>query len=140
MTVALAALLLLALLVIGVRALLSTLDAGDTPAATPSSDAHATASTTASDDDSAQTSDGRVPTVQILCKTDKCPVFVRVPGGDVLVDRDLTAGEQAAYFEPELDVVLGDGSAVQVYENGELRPAGKPGQRESFKVTRDQDH
>lgn len=135
--VALVVLLLLALIVIGVRALLSTLDPGDAPAVAPS--AAATASATASDTDSAQSPD-EVPTVRILCKADTCPVFVRVPGGDVLVDRDLAAGEQASYFEPELDVVLGDGSTVQVFENGELRPAGKPGQRESFKVTRAQDH
>jgi hypothetical protein len=63
-----------------------------------------------------------------------------VPGGDVLIDREMARGEQASYDQPELDVVLDGGSTVQVYENGTLRPAGQPGERESFKVTRAPGH
>ncbi|MCC5577189.1 hypothetical protein IMZ11_16300 [Microtetraspora sp. AC03309] len=78
----------------------------------------------------------RTATVQIVCSADRCPVFVRIPGGDVLMDRDLTRGEQASYFDPELDVVLGDASTVTVLENGTQRPPGETGERQAFKVSR----
>ncbi|GIH73246.1 hypothetical protein [Sphaerimonospora thailandensis] len=145
--VGLAVLLLVALIVIGARALLSALGSGDVPEPAPSPSAPATAPATPAETarpqstgtQSTGTQNTGVPTVRIVCEADRCPVFVRVPGGDVLIDRDLTQDEQASYFEPELDVVLGDGSAVQVFENGKPRAAGKPGERESFKVTRARD-
>lgn len=132
----LAVLLLLALIVIGARALLSALDSEDVPEAAPSSTASAATPGPTSSEQAGRTPGERVPTVRIVCQADICPVFVRVPGGDILIDRDLTQGEQASYFEPELDVVLADGSVVQVFENGELRAPGAPGERESFSVTR----
>ncbi|WP_152990500.1 hypothetical protein [Sphaerimonospora mesophila] len=137
--VSLAALLLLALVVIGARALLSALGSEDVPEAAPSPTASASTPATASPAETGRPPGERVPTVRIVCQADRCPVFVRVPGGDVLIDRDLTRGEQTSYFEPELDVVLADGSVVQVFENGELRAAGAPGERESFSVTRARD-
>ncbi|WP_327108225.1 hypothetical protein [Nonomuraea glycinis] len=74
-----------------------------------------------------------VPTLRIECVADTCPlVTVRVPGGDVLQHRDMSRGEEVSYFEPELDVVLSDAGTVRVTENGERRPQGEPGGRESF--------
>lgn len=66
----------------------------------------------------------------------KCQVFVRVPGGDILVNRNLLRGESIRFEEPQLSVVLGDASAAQVYVNGALRPPGKPGRRDAFIATR----
>lgn len=67
------------------------------------------------------------PTLRIKCVSDKCPVFVAVPGGEVLIDRDLTKNEDLTYFDKELDVVLTDASTVDVYENGKKRAKGKEG-------------
>lgn len=66
----------------------------------------------------------------------ECQVFVRVPGGDILVNRSLVRGESVRFEEPQLSVVLGDGSAAQVYVNGKLRPPGKAGQRVAFVAAR----
>ena len=66
----------------------------------------------------------------------KCQVFVRVPGGDILVNRSLARGESVRFEEPQLSVVLGDASAAQVYVNGKLRPPGKAGQRAAFVAAR----
>ncbi len=82
-------------------------------------------------------SETRVATLRLLCAAQRCPVFVRVPGGDILIDQDLTAGQEVSYFEPRLDVVLNDAGAVHVLENGKERPAGEPGKRAEFQVKRD---
>ena len=136
--VGLAVLLLLAVVVIGAKGLLSTFGSGE-PAAGGSS----TPSAPSSAGPSAEPSAGpatpgvpSVPTVRVVCQADRCPVFVRVPGGDVLIDRDLTRGEQAAYFQPELDVVLDDAGTVEVFENGTARSPGSPGERQAFSVKR----
>ncbi|WP_182898001.1 hypothetical protein [Microbispora sp. H10830] len=136
--VGLAAVLLLAVIVVGARALLSTFGseepasgAASTPSARPSAEPSA--------GPSAEPSTPRVPTVRVVCRADRCPVFVRVPGGDVLIDRDLARGEQASYFQPELDVVLDDASTVQVFENGTARSPGPAGERQAFSVKRSAD-
>jgi hypothetical protein len=61
-----------------------------------------------------------------------CQVFVRVPGGDILVNRSLVRGQSVRLDEQRLSIVLGDASAVRVYVNGKLRPPGKPGRRVTF--------
>ncbi|MFI0423102.1 hypothetical protein [Spongiactinospora sp. 9N601] len=77
------------------------------------------------------------PTVYIECRADRCGmVFVRVPGGDVLLDRELLRGEQATFTEPKLDVVLADASGLTVEVNGVPRPPGEPGEREAFTAER----
>ncbi|MEW9527535.1 hypothetical protein [Microbispora sp. NPDC049125] len=120
--------LLLGLIGIGVRSMVSALGSDAPATSSPAATAPAVPS--------AEASAPRVPTVRIVCRADRCPVFVRVPGGDVLIDRDLNRDEEASYFQPELDVVLDDAGAVLVEENGTARPAGQAGERESFKVTR----
>jgi Domain of unknown function (DUF4115) len=62
----------------------------------------------------------------------RCRVFVRVPGGDILVDRSLVRGQSVRLDEQRLSIVLGDASAVRVYVNGKLRPPGKAGRRVTF--------
>jgi len=61
-----------------------------------------------------------------------CQVFVRVPGGDILVNRSLVRGQSVRLDEQRLSIVLGDASAVRVYVNGKLRPPGKAGRRVTF--------
>lgn len=121
---ALAAGAVVTLLVIGGRALL------DSSGSPPSEREPATALATDASTEAAQ-----LPTVQIVCVADTCPlVTVRVPGGDVLQYREMSRGEEVSYFEPELDVVLSDAGTVQVMENGRLRVQGEKGAREAFNV------
>ncbi|WP_211715152.1 RodZ domain-containing protein [Nocardiopsis sp. MG754419] len=48
-------------------------------------------------------------------------VFVRVPGGDVLLDQELVQGNSVHYRENAqgLEVAIGDPAAVEVYVNGD---------------------
>ncbi|GAA0969078.1 hypothetical protein GCM10009555_015520 [Acrocarpospora macrocephala] len=115
----------LGLLVVGVLALVNpTTEASSvpirvTPSPTPTPEA-----------------DTKTPTLEIVCVAERCPVFVRVPGGDILTDQELTQGQRVRHFEPELDVVLDDAGTVQVEENGKARPPGAAGEREAFEVRR----
>jgi hypothetical protein len=71
-------------------------------------------------------------TLTVTVTGPKCQVFVRVPGGDILVNRSLARGQSLRFDEQQLSVVLGDASAAQVYVNGRLRPPGKAGERVAF--------
>ncbi|NRQ32329.1 hypothetical protein HII36_10830 [Nonomuraea sp. NN258] len=117
----LAAVAVVSLLVVGGRALLSSLDTPDPPPERLRVSAAASPSAS------------KVPTVRIECVADTCPhVTVRVPGGDVLQHREMSKGEEVRYFKPELDVVLSDAGTVRVAVNGEPRPQGESGEREAF--------
>jgi hypothetical protein len=50
-------------------------------------------------------------------------VFVRVPGGDVLLDQELIQGSSVDYPDNAngLEVTIGDPTAVEVYVNGTQR-------------------
>ena len=110
------------LLVIGGRALLTSLDTRQQQPERANVAAQPQAS-------------AQVPTVRIECVADTCPlVTVRIPGGDVLQYRDMSRGEEVSYFEKELDVVLTDAATVLVTENGKARARGKAGAREAFTV------
>lgn len=71
-------------------------------------------------------------TLTIIVTGPKCSVFVRVPGGDILVNRNLVRGQSVRFDEQQLSVVLSDGGAAQVYVNGHRRPPGKSGRRVAF--------
>ncbi|MFE3449790.1 hypothetical protein ACFXJ8_12735 [Nonomuraea sp. NPDC059194] len=123
--IGLGAVLLVAAVVVGARALMGVLSAAD-PA--PVVSATPKASATAAE---------RVPTLSVVCRAQTCPlVLVRVPGGDVLNDRDLSSGEEISFFDAELDVAVEDAGTVDITVNGTPRPTGKAGQRETFSVTR----
>jgi hypothetical protein len=55
----------------------------------------------------------------------QCLVFVRRPGGEVLVNQTLTSGQSVHFEGRPFDVVVGDATAVKVYVNGRLRPVGR---------------
>ncbi|MEU4832362.1 hypothetical protein [Streptosporangium sp. NPDC023615] len=81
---------------------------------------------------------GRVPTVLVECLRENCPtVFLKVTGGDVLFDREMTLGERFQSFDPKVDVVLADSAAVRVQVNGAVRPPAGSGGREEFTAARD---
>jgi hypothetical protein len=75
-------------------------------------------------------------TLAVTVTGPSCQVFVRVPGGDILVNRSLTHGESVRFDDQALSVVLSDGGAVQVYVNGHLRPADPTGRRAEFTATK----
>jgi Domain of unknown function (DUF4115) len=55
----------------------------------------------------------------------QCLVFVRRPGGEVLVNQTLSSGQSVHFEGPPFDVVVGDATAVKVYVNGRLRPVSR---------------
>ncbi|MFF0575314.1 hypothetical protein [Streptosporangium saharense] len=127
---ALAVLALIALVVIGVRSLSGALSGG-APAPTPTEAPSPVPS-------AIEATEEPVPTVLVRCVRERCPtVFLRVAGGDVLINREMDDGEQVRSFEDRLDVVLADSASVSVLVNGEERPPGSPGERQEFTVSRD---
>ncbi|MBB2908921.1 hypothetical protein FHS43_000167 [Streptosporangium becharense] len=125
----LAVLALVALVVIGAFSLFGALRSGTEPVASP------TAAATA---ESSPPGDDRVPTVLVECLRDTCPtVFLKVTGGDVLLDREMVAGEQFRSFDPKVDVVLADAASVRVLANGAARDPGEAGERQEFTVSRE---
>ncbi|GGL03487.1 hypothetical protein Sme01_65310 [Sphaerisporangium melleum] len=139
--VGLAILVLLALLALGGVSLVGSLNSDAVPsptAAVAESGPDVTAPPASPSPAGPISSPGsEVPTVLVECQADLCPLFVRITGGDIVEDRDLRRGQQAAYFQRALDVVLGDASTVYVEVNGVARPPGKPGERLTMKVKRD---
>ncbi|WP_406319386.1 hypothetical protein OHA77_19165 [Streptosporangium sp. NBC_01639] len=122
----LAVLAFAALLVAGVLSLVGVLSADPEPGAPPSSAATAPFATPE-----------QVPTVRVQCLRQQCPrVFLKVAGGDVLLDREMAEGEQVQSFDAGIDVVLTDSAAVRVEVNGAVRPPGKAGERQEFTATR----
>jgi hypothetical protein len=133
--VGLAVLVVVALIVFGVLSLIGSLgsDAETVPSPAPS----VTASSVAASPSPSAGSE-RVPTVLVECLRDRCPtVFLKVTGGDVLLDREMDRGEQFQSFDPKVDVVLADSAAVRVQVNGAVRSPGKAGERQEFTVSRD---
>jgi hypothetical protein len=58
-----------------------------------------------------------------------CPVFVRRPGGEVLINQTLTDGQSVHFNGPPFDVVVCDAGAVKIYVNGRPRSVGPPGRQ-----------
>ncbi|XVQ12593.1 serine/threonine-protein kinase [Spirillospora sp. CA-255316] len=65
-----------------------------------------------------------------------CKIFVSVPGPtiNVLSDETLAQGDARQYDQPDLNAVVYDAAACDVWVNGERKPAGKPGERRSYTV------
>lgn len=138
-----AVLVVVALIVLGVFALIGSLSTeapapDGAPEALVSTEAPAPSapSTPPASTSSAPPAAGAAPTLFVECRADTCPLFVRVSGGDIVEDRDLSRGQQATYDQPRLDVVLGDASSMYVEVNGKPRDPGEPGERQSFTAER----
>ncbi|ACZ83424.1 hypothetical protein [Streptosporangium roseum] len=125
----LAVLVAVALIVVGAFSLVGALNPDPGPAA-PSTPAAAPSVPSATPE--------QIPTVRVQCLQEHCPkVFLKVAGGDVLLDREMARDEQAQSFDAKVDVVLADSAAVRVEVNGEVRPPGKAGERQEFTASRD---
>jgi hypothetical protein len=141
--VGLAGLAFVTLIVVGVLSLVGALNPGPESVALPVASSPTAAVPTASASTTAPTASasasGRGPTVLIQCVRERCPtVFLKVVGGDVLLNREMAKDEQVQSFDAKIDVVLADSTAVRVRVNGAVRPPGKPGERQEFTVSRDQ--
>ncbi|MFJ2028275.1 hypothetical protein [Streptosporangium sp. NPDC087985] len=124
--IGLAVLALAALIVVGVLSLVGVLSSDPEPSTPPPSAAATSA-----------TPEQQIPTIRVQCLRQQCPkVFLKVAGGDVLLDREMAEGEQAQSFDAKIDVVLADPAAVHVEVNGAVRPPGKAGERQEFTVSR----
>jgi hypothetical protein len=127
----LAVLALLFLIVLGGRSLIGALGSGPAPSSPATG-------TPASPTGTPSATPAQVPTVLVECAGEHCPtVFLKVAGGDVLLNREMARGEQAQSFDDKVDVVLTDASTVRVRVNGVVRPPGKPGERQEFTVSRE---
>ncbi|GAA3108449.1 hypothetical protein GCM10017600_10440 [Streptosporangium carneum] len=125
--VGLAVLALVALIVAGVLALFGSLGSEPEPRPSPTPTAAVSSA-----------SPERVPTVLVQCLRERCPtVFLRVAGGDVLLNREMVRDEQARFFEDKIDVVLADSASVRVRVNGVERSPGGPGERQEFTASRE---
>ncbi|MEU4408214.1 hypothetical protein AB0F88_27155 [Streptosporangium sp. NPDC023963] len=132
--VGLAVLALVALIVFGALSLFGSLGSGTDTVASPAPSAGVSSAAVSPPPSAAPE---RVPTVLVECMREHCPtVFLKVTGGDVLLDRELTRGEQFQAFDPKVDVVLADSAAVRVQVNGAVRSPGKAGERQEFTVSR----
>ena len=65
-------------------------------------------------------------------------VYVATSGGNaqVLLDQVLSSGDVQYFDQAPLDVVVVDGSAVDVYIYGQKKPKGKAGQRLQWHVSK----
>jgi hypothetical protein len=61
-------------------------------------------------------------------------VLVRATGGQVLLNGVLQQGDVRRFDRPRLDLVVYDGSAVQVAVNGVQQHRGLPGQRKVYRI------
>lgn len=132
--VGLGVLVLVALIALGVFSLIGSLSSGAEQAPSPAPAAVAPPS----GDTPASAASAQVPTVLLECVRRNCPtVFVKITGGDVLLDRDLAQGERFQSFDPKVDVVLADSASVRVQVNGTARSPGPAGERAEFTVSRE---
>lgn len=124
--VGLAVLALVAMVVLGALSLVGVLGAGS---GRPEVSSPLAASPLVSSDP--------VPTIRVRCLKQRCPtVFLGVAGGDVLLNREMTADEQVQFFEDKINVVLADSASVTVEVNGVARSPGESGRRQEFVATR----
>ncbi|MFG2005692.1 serine/threonine-protein kinase [Spirillospora sp. NPDC048911] len=75
-------------------------------------------------------------TLVIRALAGTCRIFVSVPGQtiNVLANETLVKGDTRQYDQPELNVVLHDAAACDVWVNGKQEPPGAPGATRRFPV------
>ena len=76
----------------------------------------------------------------VRCRAARCRVFIAVPpANDVVFNGTLGRGETRTADEARLNLVVGDGSTVDVFINGKLQPKGQPGERAKYSIVKSSD-
>lgn len=129
--------LVLALVAAGGYALYSALttEPGASPGSTSRSDSPAPSEAKGALD-RARLVPAAPPTLALQIVGTRCYVSVRVPDGQILLNRTLRKGETARFDQERLEVTLGDSAAVRVTVNGAPRRVKDEGQVETFIVSR----
>jgi hypothetical protein len=71
----------------------------------------------------------------VRCRAARCGVFISsVPDNDVLFNGNLGPGEERHADEPRMNLVVSDGSSVEVYINGRLQAKGSPRKRKYYTI------
>jgi hypothetical protein len=71
----------------------------------------------------------------VRCRVARCGVFISsVPDNDVLFNGNLGQGEERHADEPRMNLVVSDGSTVDVFINGKLQTKGPPGKRKVYTI------
>ncbi|GAA2109432.1 hypothetical protein [Actinomadura alba] len=136
----LAVVLALVLLIVGGLALFGALSSDAAPAsapqATPATGTSEASARTRSADTPSKSSVSTQRSLEIRVTGAPTKVFVTVSGNttQVLEDGVLNTGDIRQYDEAPLDVVVTDGSAVDVYIYGKRQAKSQPGQRGRWHV------
>jgi hypothetical protein len=73
----------------------------------------------------------------VRCRVARCGVFISsVPDNDVLFNGNLGPGEERHADEPRMNLVVSDGSTVDVYINGRLQTKGSPNKRKYYTIVK----
>jgi serine/threonine protein kinase len=75
-------------------------------------------------------------TLVVRARSGPCKIFVAVPGPtiNVVSDETLEMGDARQYQQPNLNAVVYDAAACEVWVNGAQQPPGTPGERKSYTV------
>lgn len=124
MAIAGAVVLLVTLVVLGAYFLYRSLPGNSGEAVGPGADGGASAQSAGTD----------MKVLYIKVVGEATHVQVRVPGGEVITDTEMSPGQYAAYSQPRLDVTIGEPSEVQVFVEGEERDISGKDPDYSFRV------
>ena len=73
----------------------------------------------------------------VRCRAARCGVFISSsPDNDVLFNGVLGQGEVRRADEPRMNLVVSDGSSVDVFINGRLQTKGAPGKRRIYTIVK----
>lgn len=77
----------------------------------------------------------RIDALVVRCRVARCGVFISSsPDNNVLFNGNLAQGEERQANEPRMNLVVSDGSAVDVFINGKLQPRGAPGRKKTYTI------
>jgi hypothetical protein len=71
----------------------------------------------------------------VRCRVAKCGLFISAsPDNEVLFNGFIAQDEVRQFDDPRMNLVVRDGSTVDVYINGKLQPKTQPGKRETYTI------
>jgi hypothetical protein len=132
--------LALALLVVGGVALwgaLTSEPAAPSPGSTRAEPPASTEAAPSSRQPQSATTSRTNEALVVRCRVARCGVFISaIPGNEVLFNGNLGQGETRQADEPRMNLVVSDGSAVDVFINGKLQAKGAAGKSKTFTIVK----